>query len=437
MCSTGQCGWCECEVDGRPSVRSCRVPVREGLVARGEHALPSVERDVLSLVGLFSRWIPPTFYHHQFLRPRRLRRRYLDVLRFMGGRGRLRMGPRVASPGRVARLVSADVLVVGGGRAGLLAALGAAEAGARVVLIEAEPKVAGGWRVRVASDDDAGAIEALAAEAAQAGVIVMPRVVATGWYDGTVTAISDAAHLEIRADAVVAATGSYERVPLVPGADRPGVMGARTVAALVSGFGVLPGSRALLVGDGEEVLAAGRLLGASGASVVGPSRPRRSYSVLGDRRVTGAVIRTGRARTRIAVDLVVFGDRSPNLDLRARGGRRGHAGGRDTRGGHRRVRKDHPAVTVCRRVGSRPAEFAAGPTQKPRAVDRAFSGRSRRGCGSPGDVRRWRRSVRPWRLRSARRRQRASRAIRWSAFARTSAVSRSARSRRTDTRTPS
>ena len=105
----------------------------------------------------------------------------------------------------------------------------------RVVLIEAEPTLAGGWRVDVASNHDAGAIEALAAEAAQAGVMIMPGVVATGWYDGTVTAISDAAHLEIRADAAVAATGSYERVPLVPGADRPGVMGARTVAALVSG----------------------------------------------------------------------------------------------------------------------------------------------------------------------------------------------------------
>jgi sarcosine oxidase subunit alpha len=55
MCSTGSCGWCECEIDGVPSVRSCRVPVREGLVARGEHAWPSVGRDLLSLVGLASR----------------------------------------------------------------------------------------------------------------------------------------------------------------------------------------------------------------------------------------------------------------------------------------------------------------------------------------------------------------------------------------------
>ena len=100
MCSTGQCGWCECEVDGVPSVRSCRVPVRDGLVARGEHAWPSVERDLVSLVGLFSRWIPPTFYHHRFLRPRRLRKRYLDVLRWFGGRGRLTLEGRRAGGAR-------------------------------------------------------------------------------------------------------------------------------------------------------------------------------------------------------------------------------------------------------------------------------------------------------------------------------------------------
>ena len=51
MCDTGQCGWCECEVDGRPSVRSCQVPVRDGLVARSEHAWPSADRDLFGLLG--------------------------------------------------------------------------------------------------------------------------------------------------------------------------------------------------------------------------------------------------------------------------------------------------------------------------------------------------------------------------------------------------
>lgn len=309
MCSTGQCGWCECEVDGVPSVRSCQVPVREGLVARGEHAVPGVERDLLSLVGLGSRWIPPTFYHHRFLRPRRLRKRYLDVLRWFGGRGRLQVGPRAAAGrGRVARRIDTEVLVVGGGRSGLAAAADAAERGDRVVLVEAERELGGRWRV--------GSVEALVGRAIAAGVELLTGVTATGWYEGVITAIGNDAHLEIHARRVVAATGSYDRVPLVPGADRPGVLAARTAIALVERFGVVPGERALLVGDGPELVDAGDRLRRAGVTIVaGPIPSSSLVSIRGSRHVTGATTRTGEARTTHAVDLIVFGDRSPNLDL--------------------------------------------------------------------------------------------------------------------------
>jgi sarcosine oxidase subunit alpha len=300
MCSTGQCGWCECEVDGVPSVRSCRVPVRDGLVARGEHAWPSVEHDALSLVGLFSRWIPPTFYHHRFLRPRRMRKRYLDMLRWFGGRGQLRVGAREpgAAVARPLRRVTADVLVVGGGHAGLLAATAAAEAGARVVLIEAER-----------------AIDLEAATRA-AGVEVLTGVTATGWYDGDVAAIGPDAHLEIAARAVVAATGSYDRVPVVPGADRPGVMAARTAIELVERHGVLPGDRALLVGSGAELAAAGEALSRAGiAELHGPVATDALVMIRGTNGVAGVDLLIDGRRQHVAADLVVFGDRSPNLDL--------------------------------------------------------------------------------------------------------------------------
>ena len=44
MCAGGSCGWCDCLVDGRTGSRSCRIPLRDGLTAHGEHAWPSVER---------------------------------------------------------------------------------------------------------------------------------------------------------------------------------------------------------------------------------------------------------------------------------------------------------------------------------------------------------------------------------------------------------
>jgi sarcosine oxidase subunit alpha len=296
MCDTGQCGWCECEVDGRPSVRSCQVLVRDGLVARSEHAWPSVDRDLFGWLDVGSRWIPPTFYHHRFLRPRRLRKRYLDVIRGFGGRGRLRQdgGTAAAPRGRAVRELETDVLVVGGGRSGIAAAHRTAGDGSSVVLVEAVP-----GRARPTRPD----------------VRILDGATAVGWYEGVVTAVDADTLWSIRARSVIAATGSYERVPSVRGADRPGVIGARRALDLVTHHRVLPGERPLLVGDQAELAEVADVFAAGGARVGGPIPTEALRRVLGHRRVTGAIVEIdGRAR-RESVDLVVFADRAPNLDL--------------------------------------------------------------------------------------------------------------------------
>jgi sarcosine oxidase subunit alpha len=301
MCSTGQCGWCECAVDGQPSVRTCEVPVGEGLDVRGEHAWPSVERDIFQLLGVGSRFVPPTFYHHRFLRPKALRKRYLDVIRGFGGRGRLRPGPRHALAARTLRTDTPDVLVIGAGRGGLLAATAAAAAGARVVVLER---------------GDAGAEAGLVEAARAAGVEVRVATAATGWYDGLVTAHGAGTAWELRAGAVVAAMGTYELVPSVPGADRPGVIGARRVRELIGRHLVLPGDRALCVGSGPDLEAVRVALTDAGAEVVGHVPTDRLVRIGGRRAVTWADHRRDDGkRRRVSVDLVVFGDRTPNLDL--------------------------------------------------------------------------------------------------------------------------
>ena len=295
MCDTGQCGWCECEVDGRPSVRSCQVPVREGLVARSEHAWPSADRDLFGMLDIGSRLVPPTFYHHRFLRPRRLRKPYLDVIRRFGGRGRIRVDRPSDPRSRTARVLETEVLVVGGGRSGLAAAEGAASDGRRVVLLEAVPG---------------------RANPRHPGIRFLDGATAVGWYDGVVTAIDDSTLWSIRAEQVMAATGSYERLPSVRGVDRPGVIGARRVVDLVERHGVVPGQRAVLVGtDDDDLAEAEAALREAGATIVARIPTADLRAVTGRRRVEGAVIAGGDAMRRVDVDLVVIGDRTPNLEL--------------------------------------------------------------------------------------------------------------------------
>jgi len=387
MCSTGQCGWCECEVDGRPSVRTCRLPVREGMVVRGEHAWPSVERDLLRVLDLGSRFVPPTFYHHRFLRPRALRKWYLDVIRWFGGRGRLGDG---SSVGRVARRVlqdAPDVLVVGGGAGGLSAAIAAAEGGARVLVVEAEaaPARAGGAGGAGGAGDGDGELLALARAAL--GVEVRFGTVATGWYGAMVTAVDGETIWEIRPRAIVAAMGTYELVPAVPGSDRPGVIGARLAGRLLTEHRVLPGERAVLVGDGVELTAVGAALREAGAAVAGPI-PTTALQEVGGRGAVAWVKYIGDdgAARRESADIVVFGDRTPNLDLvLAAGGRVGWVDARlaaqtDPDGrtsvsglfvvGDTASRGPEAAAEAGRRAGRAAAEFARLASGAQEQIDR-------------------------------------------------------------------
>jgi bacterioferritin-associated ferredoxin len=108
---------------------------------------------------------------------------------------------------------------------------------------------------------------------------------------------------------------SYERVPSVRGADRPGVMGARIVHRLVTRDRVLPGERPVLVGDDDALAPVATALADAGAPPVRQVPTTALRRVLGRRRVSGVVIEVDGRAQREAVDLVVFADRTPNLDL--------------------------------------------------------------------------------------------------------------------------
>jgi hypothetical protein len=92
-------------------------------------------------------------------------------------------------------------------------------------------------------------------------------------------------------------------------------MGARRVTELITRHRVLPGRRAVLVGAAEDVADARSALEGAGATVVDAVPTRSLRRVLGRRRVSGALVDGGDGGRRLDVDLLVIGDRTPNLDL--------------------------------------------------------------------------------------------------------------------------
>ena len=232
-----------------------------------------------------------------------------------------------------------DVLVIGGGPAGLAAAYAASATGARVILAESTPELwprASGERGPLRH---AGERLAIAAETR-----VLLRTTAVGAYDAGYVVLAERRtdHLggtpppgvsrerlwHVRAREIVLATGAHERPVAFAGNDLPGVMLAGAAREFLERFGVLAGSRAVLLTTNDAGYEAAAMLAAAGlevAAVVDPRPGARAVpdgaehlaaSVVsaaeGDRRVTAAVV----GDRSIACDLLlVSGGWSPAVHL--------------------------------------------------------------------------------------------------------------------------
>ncbi|WP_318200183.1 NAD(P)/FAD-dependent oxidoreductase [Streptomyces sp. SCL15-4] len=180
--------------------------------------------------------------------------------------------------------------VVGAGPAGLAAALAAASRGVRVILVDAadqaggqfyrQPAAALGARRPPAPHHRRRTWERLRAGLGRhraAGRLVhltdhhvwcVARESGSGGF--TVHALRGPGQEEgvtVRADAVVLATGGYERVLPFPGWTLPGVVTAGGAQAMLKGGLVLPGRVAVVAGTGPLLLPVATGLAAAGARV--------------------------------------------------------------------------------------------------------------------------------------------------------------------------
>ena len=257
LCCSGQCPNCIVAVDGAPGVRACTEPVREGMKVEHLNAQPGLDFDVMRATDLVgTKFTPPGFYYKTFIRPRKLWPVYEKVLRHAAGLGVLRKQQTEREWRTEYRRRHADVLVIGGRVAGRSAAKAAAEQGADVVLVDEGPTP----------------IEPIA------GVEILARASALGYFDGMVPVWQGDTLHQIRARRHVFATGAIEQPLVFAGNDLPGVMLSSGALRLTQLYAVSPGTRAVVAATSDRGLAAAATLQDAGVQIAAVADLRESRS---------------------------------------------------------------------------------------------------------------------------------------------------------------
>jgi sarcosine oxidase subunit alpha len=284
FCVSGDCPNCLMQVDGRPNVRTCIEPARQGQVVRHQNAWPSLGFDVLRVFDKLDRFLPVGFYYKHFHKPAWLWPVFEYVVRHIAGLGRIDVHARPERDEDVEYL-HADVCVVGAGPAGLAAAAEAAGAGTAVLLLERRPELGGHLRYDAAAPAQLSKL--LAAVEAQPQVRVLTGTSVFGLYEGHLLgAYQGNRLLQIRARQVIVCTGGRQRPFVFRNNDLPGIFLGNGVLRLARLDRVIAGRVAVVLTDNDDgQRLAGQLteLGITVAAVV-DERPAAEATVSGDRR---------------------------------------------------------------------------------------------------------------------------------------------------------
>ena len=298
QCLAGDCGTCLVRIDGRPNIRACMTPVRDGMRVEPQNRLLSGGPDPTALVDKV--FVHGMDHHHLMVRPRIANLMMQEVARGLAGLGKLPDKP----PERAAtkREHAPDLLVVGAGPAGLAAASTARRAGLSVVHVERIDRAG----LRAFSG---ARIDRVLDSTAVFGVYPGEGI----WAAITRTREAEVLHV-VRPRHVVLATGA--RSPMIPvaGNDIPGVLSARGLLALLRRSDLELAVPAVVIGSGAPAREAADALG---SERVEPDAVER---IEGHRAVQAVRLREGR---RIACRVVALAPLpAPASDLARQAGAR-------------------------------------------------------------------------------------------------------------------
>ena len=269
-----------------PNLRATQVELHDGMTAVSQNRWPSLEWDVGAVNGLISRIIPAGFYYKTLMWPQSFWKAvYEPLIRRAAGLG---TAPTGRDPDSYEQMHAfCDVLVAGAGVAGLAAAEAVAAAGARVIVADENPRFGGladiaGGTIEGASQLD-WVNERIRALATSDRVHVLPRTTVVGHFhhnyllllerladhDPALLAQGAPRHRlwKVRARQVVLATGAIERPIPFANNDRPGIMLASTVRALIERWSVSPGLVGVVFTNNDDAYRTAAALKRAGVAV--------------------------------------------------------------------------------------------------------------------------------------------------------------------------
>ena len=293
FCAIGRCSSCMMEVDGVPNVRTCTMPVNDGMRINSQKTLARFLNPILNLMKL-----PPQKYMRMFTRPGIIYKPAMMVMRQLTGIGK----PADKVPEDIeiepkSRELETEFLVIGGGPAGLMGAIEAAQRGVEVIIVD-DKSMLGGQLVKQTHTFFSDVKYAAGKRGFNLGkkmveeieqmenVTILTNTMAVGYYPNENTMLlvgPEETSIRIKAEKYLIATGAYEKNLVFENNDIPGVYGAGGVQTLLNVYGIKPGKRGLIIGTGNVALMVAYHLiqaGVEVAGVVAPSMRRvKGYHV--------------------------------------------------------------------------------------------------------------------------------------------------------------
>ncbi|MCI4330843.1 MAG: 2Fe-2S iron-sulfur cluster-binding protein [Thermoplasmata archaeon] len=302
FCGVGQCTNCLIRVNGIPNVRACRYVPSDGDFVETENSWPSPAVDLLSALDVLLPGGIDTL--RGFRRPAWATPLYHRVVRRLSGYGRL-ADPGQGSPPPVGSRHDTDVAVIGLGVAGAAALRTLQEHGANALGIER------------------GSVEPLPGTPVLPGTAAafLPPPVPGPAHPWRIVCVERGSRgVQVRARAVVVATGGYDAGLWFSGSDRPGVMTAEGALSMTGNGGRGAFRKAVVFGGGpraadlldrwgaliEAVVAPGAVspeVSEKASALEVPLYPRTLLlAARGRRRVRAALLRSRAEGTEFAVE---------------------------------------------------------------------------------------------------------------------------------------